>query len=154
MPMIRTRWYKVLLDLWGNRGRTLVVALAIAVGVYAVGVIVDTQELLLREHGSDQAEALIAAATVRTTPFDSDLAERVAQIESVTAAEGRHVANVYAYDARGNRKDIQITAVPDFELIRPIGQGPQIGSSASPVNIKFSLRQPPPQSETRAQSAH
>jgi putative ABC transport system permease protein len=117
MPMIRTRWYKVLLDLWGNRGRTLVVAMAIAVGVYAVGVIVDVQELLLREHGSDQAEALIAAATVRTLPFDSDLAERVTQIDNVTAAEGRHVADVYAYDAQGNRKDLQITAVPDFEVM-------------------------------------
>ena len=41
--MIRTRWYKVFSDLWGNRGRTLVVALAIAVGVYAVGVIIDWQ---------------------------------------------------------------------------------------------------------------
>ena len=36
--MIRTRWYKVLLDLWSNRGRTMVVAMAIAVGVYSVGV--------------------------------------------------------------------------------------------------------------------
>ncbi len=68
--MIRTRWYKVLNDLWGNRGRTLVVALAIAVGVYAVGVIIDAQELLTREHDSDRAEALISAATIYTTPFD------------------------------------------------------------------------------------
>ena len=43
--MIRTRWTKVLLDLWSNRGRTLVVASAIAVGVFSVGVILDIQEL-------------------------------------------------------------------------------------------------------------
>ncbi len=115
--MIRTRWNKVLLDLWGNRGRTLVVAMAIAVGVYAVGVIIDVQELLLREHGSDQAEALMATATVGTTPFGDDLAERVAQMENVAAAEGRHTAAVYAYDQRGARKDLQITAVPDFLIM-------------------------------------
>ena len=115
--MIRTRWYKVFSDLWGNRGRTLVVALAIAVGVYSVGVIIDAQELLSREHDSDQAEALIAAATIQTVPFDDGLAERVAQMEEVIAAEGRHTADVYAYDAEGLRKDLRITAVPDFEAM-------------------------------------
>jgi putative ABC transport system permease protein len=112
--MIRTRWYKVFADLWGNRGRTLVVALAIAVGVYSVGVIIDAQELLSREHDSDQAEAVIAAASIHTMPFDDDLAERVVQMEEVSAAEGRHTADVYVYDAGGLRKDLRITAVPDF----------------------------------------
>lgn len=115
--MIRTRWYKVFADLWGNRGRTLVVALAIAVGVYSVGVIIDAQELLSREHDSDQAAALIAAATIHTMPFDDDLAERVAQMEEVSAAEGRHTADVYVYDASGLRKDLHITAVPDFNVM-------------------------------------
>lgn len=113
--MIRTRWYKVFADLWGNRGRTLVVALAIAVGVYAVGVIIDAQELLMREHDIDQAAALISSASVRTLPFDDDLAERVVQMEDVSAAEGRHTAGVYVYDDQGNRKDLLITAVPDFQ---------------------------------------
>ena len=113
--MIRTRWYKVFSDLWGNRGRTLVVALAIAVGVYAVGVIVDAQNLLIREHGSDVEEALVSSATVYTMPFTEDLAERVAKLEGVSAAEGRQTTDVYAYDADGLRKDLLITAVPDFE---------------------------------------
>ena len=112
--MIRTRWYKVFADLWGNRGRTLVVALAIAVGVYAVGVIVDAQQLLIREHENDQAAALIAAATIGTMSYDDDLAQRMTEIEDVIAAEGRHTAGVYVYDAGGLRKDLQITAVPDF----------------------------------------
>jgi putative ABC transport system permease protein len=115
--MIRTRWYKVFSDLWGNRGRTLVVALAIAVGVFAVGVIVDIQELLIREHGSDMAEALMSAATIYTTPFNEDLAERVAQLDGVSAAEGRQTANFFVYDADGLRKNLRITAVPDFEAM-------------------------------------
>ena len=113
--MLRTRWYKVFADLWGNRGRTLVVALAIAVGVYAVGVIIDAQELLVREHGRDQREALIATAVLSTTPFAEDLAERVAEMPGVEVAEGRFVLNAYTYDGQGERRDLQITAVPDFE---------------------------------------
>ena len=46
--MLRTRWQKVLIDLWKNRTRTLIVALAIAVGVYAVGVVLNTREMVVR----------------------------------------------------------------------------------------------------------
>ena len=113
--MIRTRWHKVLLDLWSNRGRTLVVAMAIAVGVYSVGVIVDVQQMLMREYGSDQEGALVATATFYTTPFNDDLAERINQIPGVVAAEGRNEIRTYVYDDLGDRKDLIITAVPDFE---------------------------------------
>ena len=113
--MIRTRWHKVLLDLWSNRGRTLIVAMAIAVGVYSVGVIIDVQQMLMREYGSDQEGALIATATFFTTPFDDDLSERIAQIPGVAAAEGRNDIRAFVYDGQGNRKDLLITSVPDFE---------------------------------------
>ena len=36
------RWNKVLRDLWGNKVRTLLVALSIAIGVFAVGVVSQT----------------------------------------------------------------------------------------------------------------
>ena len=126
--MLRTRWYKVFADLWGNRGRTLVVALAIAVGVYSVGVIINTQELLVREHGRDQQEALIATAVISTTPFEPDLAERMTEIPGVLAAEGRFVLAAYAYDGQGERRDLQITAVPDFEDMTVDSLSPLEGS--------------------------
>ena len=113
--MIRTRWHKVLLDLWSNRGRTLIVAMAIAVGVYSVGVIIDVQQMLLREYGRDRAGALIASATFYTTPFDEDLASRIGQLPEIAAAEGRNEIRTYVYDDQGDRKELVITAVPDFE---------------------------------------
>jgi hypothetical protein len=58
--MLRTRWYKVLIDLWKNRGRTLIVALAIAVGVYSIGTVLNAREVLIREYRSDQEGALMA----------------------------------------------------------------------------------------------
>jgi len=112
---LRTRWIKVLLDLWSNRGRTLIVALAIAVGVYSVGVIIDVQQLLLREYGNDQSGALISTATIYTTLFDDDLAGRIAQLPGVVGAEGRNTVRVYVYDGQGERKDLLITTVPNLE---------------------------------------
>ena len=35
--MVSPRWHKVLRDLWGNKARTVLVVLSIAVGVFAVG---------------------------------------------------------------------------------------------------------------------
>ena len=37
--MLNPRWRKVLRDLWGNKTRTALVVLSIAVGVFAVGMI-------------------------------------------------------------------------------------------------------------------
>ena len=93
----------------------MVVAMAIAVGVYSVGVILDIQELLMREYGHDQTGALVATATVYTTLFDEDLSERIEQIPGIEAAEGRNQIRATAKDSQGLRKDILISAVPDFE---------------------------------------
>jgi hypothetical protein len=75
--MIRIRWYKVISDLWSHRTRTLIVALAVAVGVYAVGTIMAAQTLMLREFHSDRNDAQLAEAIIYTQPFDAELAERV-----------------------------------------------------------------------------
>jgi putative ABC transport system permease protein len=120
--MLRTRWHKVLIDLWKNRARTLIVALAIAVGVYAVGVVLHTREMLQREYRSDQDGALMASAVLRTQPFEEDLAARVAQIPGVAAAEGRTVVRTHVYDrpqppdGEGvcRQYDLILTSVPDF----------------------------------------
>jgi putative ABC transport system permease protein len=113
--VIRTRWQKVLLDLWNNRIRTIVVALAIAVGVYAVGVVLDVREMLLREYNSDQNGALMASVILYTTPFDEDLAARVAKMPGVSAAEGRITVRAHVYDQNGTRRELTLAAVDDLQ---------------------------------------
>ena len=112
--MLSTRWRKVLTDLWKNRVRTLIVALAIAVGVYAIGVVLNTRELVVREYRSDQEGALMAAAVIHTAPFDDALAERVAEIPGVEAAEGRSEVRARVYDERNMPRDLVIFSVPDL----------------------------------------
>ncbi len=112
--MLTTRWKKVLIDLWRNRTRTLIVALAIAVGVYAMGVVLNTGELLVREYRSDQDDARLASAIIQTLPFDDDLAERVAEIPGVAAAEGRRVVRTRVYSEADKPRDLVLVAIPDF----------------------------------------
>ena len=113
--MLSTRWRKVLTDLWKNRVRTLVVALAIAVGVYAIGVVLNTRELVVREYRADQDGALMAAAIVHTAPFDDALAHRVAEIPGVAAAEGRREVRARVYDEGNMPRDLVIFSVPDLD---------------------------------------
>ena len=113
--MLGTRWRKVIVDLWGNRTRTLIVAMAIAVGVYAIGVVLNTRELVVREYSSDQTGAMLASAVLHTAPFDKELAERVAEMPGVAAAEGRHVARGRVYGEDGKARDLVLVALPDFD---------------------------------------
>jgi len=112
--MLSTRWRKVLIDLWTNRARTLIVALAVAVGVYSVGVVLHSQEILTREYARDGQDAYMASAIVRTLPFGEDLADRVAEIPGVAAAEGRSTIQVFALDETGKRRQVLLTSIPDF----------------------------------------
>ncbi|HSR32372.1 MAG TPA: ABC transporter permease, partial [Anaerolineae bacterium] len=112
--MLSTRWYKVLVDLWKNRVRTLIVALAIAVGVYAIGVVLNIGELVVREYRGDQDGALVASAVIRTMPFDDDLAQRVSEIPGVAAAEGRQVVRSRFYGEDSTSQNLDLVAVPDF----------------------------------------
>jgi putative ABC transport system permease protein len=130
--MLRTRWQKVLLDLWKNRARTLIVALAIAVGVYAVGVVLSVRDILVREYAADQTGALPASAIIHTHPFDDELAERIAQVPGVAAAEGRIETRTRVYNQASaspgeqtlasepldSPRDLILVVIPDFEDIQ------------------------------------
>ena len=115
--MLRTRWYKVINDLWSHRTRTLIVSLAVAVGVYAVGSILATQTLMLREFHSDRAEARLAHAIIYTQPFDAELAERVAEQPGIAAAEGRESFRSRVVIDPDTRRNIQIISVNDFDAM-------------------------------------
>ncbi|HAJ35362.1 MAG TPA: ABC transporter permease [Chloroflexi bacterium] len=117
--MIRVRWYKVISDLWSHRTRTLIVSLAVAVGVYAVGAIMATQTLMLREFHSDRNDAQLAEAILYTQPFDAELAERVQEeIPGVIAAEGRESLRARVPVDGETRYGIEIVAIDDFATMR------------------------------------
>lgn len=113
--MLKTRWIKVISDLWSHRVRTLIVALAVAVGVYAVGSVLAVQALMLREFHADRNDAAIASAIIIAyPPFDAKLAERIAEMPGVAAAEGRQSLNARVITGLDSSRDIEISAVDDF----------------------------------------
>ena len=113
--MLRTRWHKVFIDLWSNRTRTLIVALAVAVGVYAVGTVVSARTLLTREFDNDQADAQVASAIIRTYPFDDEFVKRVAEEPGVVAAEGRNIIPARIFTGPNEWEDMLLVSLSEFE---------------------------------------
>ena len=113
--MLGTRWYKVISDLWSHRTRTLIVAMAVAVGVYAVGTVLAAQVLMLREFHRDRDSTLIASAILNTYPFDHQFAERVAGMPGIAAAEGRETLSARVVTGPQSWRNLDIVSVTDFE---------------------------------------
>lgn len=113
--MLATRWYKVISDLWSHRTRTLIVALAVAVGVYAVGTVLAAQTLLLREYHRDRDSTLIASAILYTHPFDDEFARRVGDMPGVEAAEGRSSLSARVVLGPDTWRNVDFMSVADFD---------------------------------------
>src|SRR5512135_2647459 len=95
LQMLSAQWHKVLNDLWGSKTRTLLIVLSIAVGLFATGAIVSTQQVLSGQMSQGYAATLPASGTLRTLePFDEDFVRSVRAMKDVQEAEGRRTMSL------------------------------------------------------------
>jgi len=87
--MISPRWRKILRDLWHHKTRTAIVVLSIAVGVFAVGMIVSSQIMLAEDMALRYKAANPASAYLYPERFDDDLVNVVRHMDGIREAEGR-----------------------------------------------------------------
>ncbi len=114
--MFSTRWRKVLRDVWHNKTRTLLVALSIAVGLFAFGTINSTQAVLTREATRIYLDTHPAHATLSSS-FGEDFLRAVRLMPEVSQAEGRRLFSVrLRQDTR--RHTLRLLALPDFSAIQ------------------------------------
>lgn len=117
--MIRPRWHKVLNDLWLNKTRTVLVVLSIAVGVFAIGVIMNARLVLSNSLSATYEATAPAHATFLTlTPFPATLADSVRHVEGVEDAEARRSVIVRLQTDEGEWVNLQLQAIPDYDDIR------------------------------------
>ncbi|MFC1904949.1 ABC transporter permease [Chloroflexota bacterium] len=109
--MLDPRWRKVIRDLWSNKTRTMLVVMAIAVGVFAFGSVFITQEVLISDMDTQYRAYNASTITIGLHSFDDDLVRWARRQEQVVDAQGRAVylaklvgqdrtfnLNLYAYD--------------------------------------------------------
>lgn len=112
--MMGPRGHKVVRDLWSYRGRTLLVVVSIAVGVLAVGMIVQTRVVVDRQLQREFLAGEPAHAELRIAGADDAFVSAAARAPGVTAAEGRRTVTIQVQVGSDQWVDLQLTAITDF----------------------------------------
>jgi len=133
------RWRKVLRDLGVARTRTVLVVLSIAVGVFAVGTIAGSNALLQEGLREAYLASRPASATLSTSAFGDDLVETVREMPGIADAEGRRSVTVRLRTGPETFRELQLTAISDFEDQRLDLVTPEAGAAWPPARGEMLL---------------
>ena len=131
--MLKSRWFKVFNDLWGNKTRTMLIVLSIAVGLFAVGTIVSAQTILSVGMAESFAAINPSSGTVRTDElFEEDFIQAVRGMRNVAEADARRAFDVRVQIGPDEWTNLRVFAAPDYEDIRVNKIFPERGSWPPP----------------------
>ncbi len=117
--MLNARWYKVINDLVGNKTRTLLIVLSMAVGLFAVGIILSSRSILSQGLSSSFAAIQPSSGVVRTAEtFDEEFLQSVRTMRGVAAADARFNLPARVELDSGEWKNISIFAIADYDDIQ------------------------------------
>ncbi|HEX6033144.1 MAG TPA: hypothetical protein VFY83_01875, partial [Anaerolineales bacterium] len=117
--MLRPRWYKVIHDLFGNKTRTVLIVLSMAVGLFAIGIILSARSILSEGLARSFAAIHPSSGTVRTIePFDEDFLESVRSMPEVQEADARRNISARVEVAPGEWQNISLFVIADYNDIR------------------------------------
>ena len=116
--MLRPRWRKVLIDLWENKARTILVVASIAIGVFAIGMIAGTYAYISQDLNTSYNAVNPANVKLWTDPFNDDLVETLETLEGVEHVEGRRTVTVRVRTGQDEWQNLDLIAVPDFSDIQ------------------------------------
>jgi putative ABC transport system permease protein len=113
---MKPRWRKVFLDLFENKGRTLLVVLSIAVGVFSIGVIAGTYVIISNDMSITYAANNPANIELRMDDFDDDMLTTIRNTGGIEDAEGRRVVNMRVREMDNEQwTTLDIIAMDDFD---------------------------------------
>src|SRR5512147_874961 len=106
-----SRWKKIWADFWGNKSRTLLVIITIAVGVLAVGFNSSLGLYMNESMDADYLSASPSEATVYAGPLDDDMVKIARDVPGVDAVEGRSSASAKVIRTDDKKVSIQFTSL-------------------------------------------
>jgi len=106
------RWRKVLMDLWGNKVRSLLVVLTIMAGVFAVGINAGVYSIIKSDVPVSYRSANPYDAIIYCDLFDDDLLFSIRKTEGVGQAEGRSSISGQVKIKDGSEVAIQVGGIP------------------------------------------
>jgi len=125
--MLNPRWHKVIRDLWSNKSRTILVVLAIAVGVFAFGSVFITERVLIDDMNTQYRATNTSTIIMRIRSFDDGLVRWARRQAEVADAQGR---TVYLVKLVGEEKtfNLNLYAYDDYENMSLNRINPETGT--------------------------
>jgi putative ABC transport system permease protein len=111
--ILAPRWRKILQDLWGNKIRTVLVILSIAVGIFAVGFVSGSFNIILGDMDKDYQSSNPHSAIIYCEPFDESFVESLRNFPEIADLQGRRSITAQVKDKSGKAISMGITALPD-----------------------------------------
>jgi len=115
--ILKPRWSKVFSDLWDDKTRTALVVASIAVGVFAVGMIITAFVVLSEDINSSYAAANPVNVEIWTDPFHEDLVRVIEKLPGVDDVEGRQMIPVRARKGTENWQGLTLVGIKDFDRL-------------------------------------
>ena len=115
--MIAPRWRKVLNDLWSNKVRTLLVVLSIGVGVFAVGMVGMSFNVILNDMQANYEQANPHAAEIYCDTFTDDILGSIKRVPGIGEAEGRSSLYERVITEDDEMIGIQFDSIPPIDEI-------------------------------------
>lgn len=112
--LLKPRWSKVFTDLWNDKTRTGLVVASIAVGVFAVGVIMTAYVILGQDINRSYAAVNPPNIVVSTDAFDNDLVQAIEHVPGVKDVEGRRLVEIRARRGQESWQSLTLVGVSDF----------------------------------------
>jgi putative ABC transport system permease protein len=117
--MLRARWYKVLHDLLGGKTRTILIVLSMAVGLFAVGIILSGRAILMEGLARSFAAINPSGGVVHTTElFDEAFVRTVRAMPNVQEADARRYIAARVETDAGVWKNLWLFVIADYDNVR------------------------------------
>lgn len=113
-----TPWRKAMRDFWHERARTVLVILAIALGIAAFAAVMSSYAILTRELDRGYLETNPASAVLRVDSIDDELVSAVLQNPEVSNAEPRRTISGQIKSGPMQWRNLMLFVVKDYGNIR------------------------------------
>ncbi|HEU5098971.1 MAG TPA: ABC transporter permease [Roseiflexaceae bacterium] len=98
--------------------RTILVALSIAIGLFAIGLVAESQVILSHDLSGSYEAIMPASATLVTDAFDDDLVQAVERMPEVSLAEGGRRVTARLNTGPNMWRPLRLLAISDYADMR------------------------------------
>ena len=123
-------YFKAIKDLWASKAKTLLVLIALVIGIFGLGTIIYTYSITKRDLKDNYLNTNPASVIVNGGNISSSLMEKIAALDYISNIERRNLAILRARsNSSFNRMPIYVFSVTDFSNLRLNTFSPENGNS-------------------------